>query len=175
MILYFFIHLLEMYCNDDSYHNCRYFFQKSNQSEDMKICMNYRWNLRINAIQKIKFHFISSIQNPRQLACIIVNINLSIIFFPVYYCIQNLNMYSISHSIALPLMLCILFTAFQMYFGFTKFFFSIPMSTANRIFQYCYWFSISNKLKRNKKNWIMILHMLRLMDETRFCLLAGYA
>lgn len=106
-----------------TYHNCRYFLKKSNQSEDMEICINYRRNLKIESIQTIKFSFILSIQNPRQLPYIIVNINLSIIFFPVYYCIQNLNVYSISHLIALPLMLCISFTAFQMYFGFTEFFF----------------------------------------------------
>lgn len=64
-----------------TYHNCRYFFKKSNQSEDMKICINYRWNLKIKSIQTIKFSFILSIQNPRQLPYIIVNINLSIIFF----------------------------------------------------------------------------------------------
>lgn len=159
-----------------TYHNCRYFFKKSNQSEDMKICINYRWNLKIKSIQTIKFSFILSIQNPRQLPYIIVNINLSIIFFflsiivyKIWTCIQFL--------IRLLSLWCCAFRSprFKCILVSPNSFFSIPMSTAHRIFQYCYWFSMSNKLKGNKKNRIMILHMLRLMDETRFCLLAGNA
>lgn len=41
------------------------------------------------------------------------------------------------------------------------------MSTANHIFQ-CYWFSMSNKLNRNKKKFVrIILHMMRLINKIR--------
>lgn len=150
--IYLFIHLFEMYCNDDSYHNCRYFFQKSNQSEDMEICMNYRWNLRINAIQTIKFGFILGIKNPRQLAYIIVNINLSIIFFSSLLLYTKFwRVFNFSFDCSPFDVVHFVHRVSNVFWFYRILFFPIPMSTAHRIFQYCYWFSMSNKLKGNKK------------------------
>lgn len=116
----------------------------------------------------IKLSFLFSIQNPmrQQLAPIIVNINLSFIFF-LYYSIQKFNVCSASHPIALSLW-CHAFYLPRFIYIFVLPFFFRSMSTARRIFQCRYWFSMSNKLNKKRMNRIMILHMSRLMDQVRF-------